>query len=95
VSRRTIYLIVFAALLLHAALFYVFGGMRALPNTRYVPRPNFGYSEEVYKDAATGERITYREIRVSTKLADAETLRRIETARAATPNPGPHRHNDD
>jgi len=93
VSRRTLFLIIGLAVAFHIGLFWYFGRMRALPKSRYVPPPNFGYAEETYKDATTGEKLTYREIRVSTKLVDPETLRKIEAQRAspppATPVPKP------
>ncbi len=47
--------------------------------------PTFGFSEETYRDAATGEKITYRESRVSTQLADPALLRNHWTPSALTP----------
>ena len=35
-------------------------------------------NEQVYTDSTTGEKITYREIKVSTKLADPEMVKRME-----------------
>jgi hypothetical protein len=74
VSRRTIVWIVLGAVIFHLGLFLLLGRMRALPKTRQVPPPNFGYKEEVYDNPKTGERTIYREIRVSTKLADPKKL---------------------
>ena len=72
----------------HVALFAIFGRMRALPKSHYIPPPNFGYAEETYKDVQTGEKLTYREIRVSTKLADPATMERMRLQRAAaSPQP--------
>ena len=82
-SRRSVYLIVAVAVLFHVGLFAIFGRMRALPKNRYIPPPNFGYAEETYKDVQTGEKLTYREIRVSTKLADPATIERMRAERAA------------
>lgn len=75
-SRRTVWWIVAAAVLVHAGLFLLFGQMKALPQTHRTPAPkaNFGYQEQAYDDPKTGERVTFREIRVSTKLADPATL---------------------
>jgi hypothetical protein len=74
VSRRTVLWIVVGAVLFHAALFLVFGRMRALPKTKYIPPPNFDYREQVYENPRTGERTVFREIEVSTKLADPKKL---------------------
>ena len=68
-DRRTTLWIVLAIVALHAGAFLVFGRMKALPDARYIPPPNFGYREETYQDARTGEKSVYREFRVSTKLA--------------------------
>lgn len=73
-KKRTLYTIILGAIVLHVAVFLVVGPMSALPKTRYIPPPNFGYREEIYVDKATGERTIYREIRVSTKLAARENL---------------------
>ena len=73
-KKRTIVYIVLGAIVLHLGLFLIFGQMRALPKTRYVPPPNFGYREEYYDDPKTGIRTTWREIRVSTKLSGAEKV---------------------
>ena len=73
-KKRTIVYIVLGAIVLHIGLFLIFGQMRALPKTRYVPPPNFGYREEYYVDPRTGERTTWREIRVSTKLSGPEKI---------------------
>ena len=73
-SRRTILWIVLAVVAVHLGLFYLFGKMRALPKVKHIPPPNFGYKEEVYENPKTGERTIYREIRVSTKLADPAKL---------------------
>ena len=89
-SRRTLILIIAAAILFHVGLFYFFGRNPALPKARYVPPANFGYAEQAYQDADTGEKITYREIRVSTKLVDPETLRKVQEKQSATPTATPH-----
>ncbi len=39
---------------------------------------NFTSNEEVYSDTTTGEKITYREYKVSTKLADPAMIQRAE-----------------
>jgi len=90
VSRRTLILIIVAAILFHVGLFYFFGRSPALPKARYIPPPNFGYAEQSYRDAESGEKITYREIRVSTKLVDPETLRKLQEKQATTPVATPH-----
>jgi flagellar basal body-associated protein FliL len=77
-NRRTIFIIVSAVVLLHVGLFYVAAHTRALPKTRVVPRPNFISDEQVYSDSTTGEKLTYREISVSTKLADPAMIQRME-----------------
>jgi len=71
-KRRTLFTIIGGVIVLHAGLFYAFGQMRALPKTRYIPPPNFGYKEETYQDPKTGERTIWREIRVSTKLTNLQ-----------------------
>jgi hypothetical protein len=85
VSRRTILWIVASAIVLHLGLFLIFARMPALPKVKYIPPPNFGYKEETYDDPKTGERTIYREIRVSTKLADPEKLPPPAPAPATTP----------
>jgi hypothetical protein len=77
-SRRTIFYIIAAAVLLHVGLFYVAARSPALPKVRQVPRPNFTSNEQVYSDSATGEKITYREYKVSAKLADPAMIQRME-----------------
>lgn len=74
-KRRTVYTIILGVIVLHAGLFLLFGQMRALPKTRYVPPPNFGYKEERYENSKTGELTVYRQIRVTTKLADRDKLK--------------------
>jgi hypothetical protein len=74
VSRRQVLYLVVAVVILHAGAFLLLGRMRALPKARVIPPPNFGYQEEVFEDTKTGERTIYREIRVSTKLADPKKL---------------------
>ncbi len=69
-SRRTIFTIVLGVIVLHVGLFMLFGQMRALPKTRYIAPPNFGYRAEYYDDPKTGIRTIWREIRVSTKLSE-------------------------
>ena len=83
-KRRTVYTIILGVIVLHAGLFLLFGQMRALPKTRYVPKPNFGYKEEYHEDPKTGERTVYRQIRVSTKLTDRDKLKEPE------PDPKPN-----
>ena len=77
-SRRTLFRIVLGVLVAHAGLFLLLGQMRALPKMRYVPPPNFGYKERTYIDPVTGEKEIHREIRVSTKLADAKKVEELE-----------------
>jgi hypothetical protein len=76
-------MIIAAAVLLHVGLFYVAAHTSALPKTRQVPRPNFTTEEQVYTDSTTGEKLTYREIKVSTKLADPAMIKRMEEQIAA------------
>jgi hypothetical protein len=76
-SRRTIFYIIVAAVLLHVGLFY-FAAHTSVPKVRQVRRPNFTSNEEVYSDTTTGEKITYREYKVSTKLADPAIIQRAE-----------------
>jgi hypothetical protein len=82
-SRRTIVIIISVVVLLHIGLFYVAAHTRALPKVRVVPRPNFTTDEQVYRDSTTGEKLTYREISVSTKLADPAMIKRMEEQIAA------------
>lgn len=77
-NRRTIFYIIAVAVLFHVGLFYLASHTRALPKVRQVPRPNFTNNEEVYHDSTTGEKITYREFKVSTKLADPAMIKRME-----------------
>ncbi|HEV7404695.1 MAG TPA: hypothetical protein VGO11_17270 [Chthoniobacteraceae bacterium] len=77
-SRRTIFYIIAAAILFHVGLFYLASHTRALPKVRQVPRPNFIGNEMVYEDSTTGEKIVYREYKVSTKLADPAMIQRME-----------------
>lgn len=86
-SRRTIAIIVVAAILFHAGLFFWMSRVQALPKAHKIPRPNFGSTEQTYQDAETGEKITYREIRVSTTLADPALLKKLDAERAGTPPP--------
>ena len=86
-NRRSVFRIILAVLVVHAALFVLFGQMRALPKTRYIPPPNFGYKEETYENPKTGERTVWREIRVTTKLANREKLAERENAQAAESEP--------
>lgn len=74
-KRRTVIRIVIGVVLLHGAIFLVLAQTRALPKTRYIPPPNFGYKEEYYDDPKTGVRTIWREIRVSTKLSNPEAPR--------------------
>lgn len=77
-SRRTIFYIIIGAVLFHVGLFYIASHTRALPKTRVIPRPNFTTNEQVYSDTTNGDKITYREFKVSTKLADPEMIKRME-----------------
>jgi hypothetical protein len=77
-SRRTIFYIIAVAILLHVGLFFVASRTRALPKVRLVPRPNFTINEEVYRDTTSGEKVIYREFKVSTKLADPAMIKRME-----------------
>jgi hypothetical protein len=77
-NRRTLFTIVLGALVLHAALFLVLARTRPLPKMRHVPPPNFGYKERTYVDPVTGEKEIHREIRVSTRLADARKVEEME-----------------
>lgn len=93
-NRQTIIIIVVVVVLVHAGLFYVATHMKSLPTVKPRPRPNFGESSQAYTDAETGEKFVYREIRVSTKLVDPETMKRLEAQRdaQATPPPQPPTH---
>ena len=76
-STRVKFWIVSTVILIHAALFLTLGRARALPRAHRIPpraTPNFAYDEDVVENPKTGERTVYREIRVSTKLADPATL---------------------
>lgn len=77
-NRRTIFTIILGVLVLHAGLFLLMMQMRPLPKFRHVPPPNFGYKERTYVDPATGAKEVHREIRVSTKLADAKKVAEME-----------------
>jgi hypothetical protein len=74
-KRRTVIRIVVGVVLFHAVAFAILSQMKPLPKTRYIPPPNFRYKEETYEDPKTGERTIWREIRVSTKLRDRESLK--------------------
>ena len=77
-NRQTIIIVITVVVLLHVGLFYFASRTPALPKARVVPRPNFTTEEQVYIDSTTGEKITYREIKVSTKLADPAMVKRME-----------------
>ena len=88
-SRRVKFWIVAAVLLLHGGLFYALSQLRPPTKARSVtprPTPNFAYDEDIVTDPQTGRRTIYREIRVSTKLADPATLPPRATP-GATPAP--------
>jgi flagellar basal body-associated protein FliL len=82
-NRQTVIIIISVVVLLHVGLFYLAAHTSALPKTRVVPRPNFTTDEQVYHDTTTGEKVTYREISVSTKLADPAMVQRMEERIAA------------
>ncbi len=94
-NRQTILIIVGVVALVHVVFFYLATRTPARPKTKSVLRPNFNVSEKAYTDAETGEKFTYREISVSTKLIDPEVLKKLEAQRdanaraAATPAPTP------
>lgn len=68
-NRKQIALIVIAVILLHAGLFWAVSNTKPLPKKPYIPPPNFSAKEATWVDEKTGEKITYREFKVSTKLA--------------------------
>lgn len=88
-SRRTILWIVLGAITLHLALFIWLAPVKPVPKTRYIPPPNFGYREAVFEDPRTGEKTTFREITVSTKLADPKKLPPPPWATPAPATPEP------
>jgi hypothetical protein len=51
----------------HLGLFMLLSHLRPQVHTR-IDEPNFKVRSQTVRDAATGERITYREITVSTRL---------------------------
>lgn len=85
-SRRTLFSIILAVIVAHAAVLLFLAHVRALPKAPHsIPPPNFGFHEEVSQDPATGEKTILREYRVSTKLAP-----RPATPRRATPLEAAH-----
>jgi hypothetical protein len=66
--------IVLGAIAFHLGLFIWLAPVHPVPKVKYVPPPNFGYKEIVYENPRNGEKTTYREITVSTKLADPKKL---------------------
>jgi hypothetical protein len=68
-KRSHIVLIVGVVVLLHVLGFWLISGTKPLPKANYIPPPNFSAKEASWVDEKTGERIIYREYKVSTKLA--------------------------
>ena len=62
-------LIALAVVAVHLGLFWMISGKSALPNTPYIPPPNFVEKEAKFVDKQTGEKMVYKEYQVSTKLA--------------------------
>ena len=73
-KKRTIAWIILGVVMAHMGFFYFFGQLNALPKTKFIPPPNFGYKEETFQDPKTGERTIWREIRVTTRLTDRSKL---------------------
>lgn len=73
-SWRQVTLLVFVVILLHGAAFWALSGSRVLPPKPYIAPPSFIAKEARWVDEKTGEKMIYREFRVSTKLAETEVL---------------------
>lgn len=90
-NRQTIIIVVTVVALVHLAFFYAATHMKPRIEARVIPRPSFGVKEESYRDAETGEKLTYREIRVSTRIIEPAEMKRLEALRdarlKATPTP--------
>ncbi len=59
---------------MHIAVFMIIARVRMNSQPPFVPppEPNFRVAEKVIVDPETGKKTTYREIHVSTKLADPD-----------------------
>ena len=53
----------------HLGVFMLLSNLRPAPRAPRPPRPNFSAKATTVVDAETGEKTTYREITVTTKLA--------------------------
>jgi len=73
-NRRQIKLLVLAVVMVHLLLFWWISGTNPLPKTPFVPPPNFIAKEATMVDKDTGDRTTYHEYQVSTKLAMPDAL---------------------
>jgi len=71
-SRRQIALLVLFVALLHGGVLLFFAKSRSLPSKQAVPRPEFVAKEARWVDEKTGEKLVYREFRVSTRLSEPE-----------------------
>lgn len=87
-SRRAIIYIVCGVIALHVVVFVILSRVDLMPKFKKIPRPpkpNFKHSEWVEVDAATGEKIIYRDIEVSTRLTPRETLPKADPSSSPPP----------
>lgn len=77
-KKWQIALIALAVIAAHAGLFWLVSGKSALPDTPYIPPPNFVAKQAKFIDKATGEKMVYHEYSVSTKLAYPDILMQKE-----------------
>jgi len=73
-NRRTLFGIILAVAALHGLLFWLVADHNPLPKTTFIPPPNFVSKEAEWSDPQSGEHGTYREYKVSTKLAMPDAL---------------------
>jgi len=88
-SRRQIALLVLFVALLHGGVLLFFAKSRSLPSKPAVPRPDFIAREARWVDEETGEKLVYREFRVSTRLSEPEKPARPLEISAQAPLPDP------
>ena len=67
---RILCCIVLGVFTAHLGLFMFLVHLRPQVKSAPAPKPNFTVVSQTYVDAETGEKTVYREITVSTKLAD-------------------------
>jgi hypothetical protein len=70
VNFRILCCIVLGVFTAHLGLFMLLMHLRPQPKFVPPPKPNFTVVSQTYVDSSTGEKTTYREITVSTKLAE-------------------------